>query len=462
MDSPHLTALSDLPSVNSLLEDGRLEAIPHAVAVRAARAAVDQARVRLRSGEEVAADLVPRVLEFVHALRAPHLRRVINATGVVVHTNLGRAPLAPEVAARVAEVAGGYSNVEMALSSGRRGGRLDGVTDRLCRLSGAAAALAVNNNAAAVLLALQALADKGEVVISRGELVEIGGSFRVPAIISAGGAKMVEVGTTNRTRVSDYAAAITSNTRVLLRVHPSNFRQEGFTERASRQDLAALASKSGIPLVEDLGSGLMGDRLCVAGTGSDGGEDPVDEVIAAGVDVVCFSGDKLLGGPQAGLIVGGSQWVEMMRVHPLYRALRLDKVMLTALEATLRMIDEGRGSEVPTRSMLERTPEECGLAAKRLAKKMSALPGVEVSVEEDVGWTGGGALPGLALPSAVVAVRGCNPEALARVLRGGTPSVVGRVARDAFLVDPRTLLAGEDELVVDRLQSALAAVAVGG
>ncbi|MCK6506330.1 L-seryl-tRNA(Sec) selenium transferase [Myxococcota bacterium] len=439
--------LRSLPAIHELLADPRLLALPRPLALRCARAAVDQARQELRAGGSAPPDLAQVALALAQAARAPHLRPVVNATGIPIHTNLGRAPLAPEAAEAVAQVARGYCNVELDLESGRRGGRLAGVAGPLRALCGAEDAVAVNNNAAAVLLVLTALARGRAVVVSRGELVEIGGSFRVPEVISAGGARLVEVGATNRTRVADYAGAIDEQTALLLRVHPSNFRMEGFTERPDRVGLVALARQRAVPLVEDLGSGLLG---ALPG-GVQGEEEPVDAVLGAGVDLVCFSGDKLLGGPQAGIIAGRADLVAACRQHPLYRALRLDKLVLAALEATLRLYLEGRADEVPVRAMLARGPAECQAVARRLA---AALPGARV--EDDVGYSGGGALPARGLPTRVLALPVPDPDALARRLRLGAPAVVARVARDALIIDPRTLLFGDEA----RLLQALAAAGV--
>jgi len=436
-------SLSDLPSISSLLVDSRLEALPHALAVRAARMVVDEARVAMLAGGALPEDMAGRAAHRAALLRKGALRRVINATGIVIHTNLGRAPMAEEAVRAAADVARGYANLEMTLDDGKRGGRLSGVMEHAIALSGAEAAVAVNNTAAAVMMVLTALAAGREVLVSRGELVEIGGSFRVPDIVSAGGAKLVEVGTTNRTRASDYEAAITDQTALILRVHPSNFKQVGFIERPDRAALVALGKARGIPVVEDLGSGLLGPGLKVAGHAADpAAEDAVARAVACGVDLVCFSCDKLLGGPQAGIIVGQAEAVAALRKHPIYRAVRLDKMTLAALETTLRMMREGRANEIPVRSMLAMTPEECGLVAKRIA---ADIPGAVV--QEDIGYSGGGALPGEALPTSVVVIPGGNPEARSAALRQENPPIVVRVSRDAVVVDPRTLLPGDEEQV---------------
>ena len=436
----------DLPSVARLIQDPALEGLSHSLAVRVPRETIDEARQRIRRGETVP-PLGVAAAERAEAMGRPRLRRVINATGIVLHTNLGRAPLAPEAAAAAAAVAGGFSNLEMHLDSGKRGGRLAGISGALTALTGAEAAIAVNNNAAAVLLALTALARGKEVIVSRGELVEIGGSFRVPDVISDGGAKLVEVGATNRTRIEDYANAITENTAVLLRVHASNFRMIGFTARPGRDELVSLARERGILVVDDLGSGLLGSAPAM--------ERPVDvleaeELVAGaivdGVDAVCFSGDKLLGGPQAGMVVGRAAVIQRMRKHPLYRALRLDKMVLAALEATLLLYRKGvADTRVPTRYMLAKPAAQCRMEAEAIA---AALPGARV--EADTSYSGGGALPEQGLPTFVVALSVARPDALSTLLRVGEPPIVARVARDTLRIDPRTLLPGEaDQVALD-------------
>jgi L-seryl-tRNA(Ser) seleniumtransferase len=289
--------------------------------------------------------------------------------------------------------------------------------------------------------------------VSRGELVEIGGSFRVPEIVEAGGANLVEVGTTNRTRTEDFANAITDRTALILRVHPANFKQIGFIERAPRDELVALGRERGVLVVEDLGSGLLGAPMLLAGQPMPADSDePVDAVVRSGIDLVCFSGDKLLGGPQAGIVVGRADLVEKLRRHPMYRAMRLDKMGLAALEATLRIIREGREDDIPVRSMLARTVEDCRVIGEQIA---AAIPGA--SLEEDVGFSGGGALPGTGLPTTVVAIRGGDVEAWSAELRRGDPPVVARVARDALIVDPRTLLPGDVERLIDCVNGVISA-----
>ena len=417
--------LRDLPSVDRLLGDEVLARAPRRLATAAARAALEQARIAIRDGIEPG-DLVVSARAELERLAAPALRRVLNATGVIVHTNLGRAPLAPAALARAVEVGGSYSNLELDLTSGARGSRQDHVADALVRLTGAEAALVVNNNAAAVLLALAALAEDREVVVSRGELLEIGDSFRIPDVLARSGARMVEVGTTNRTRALDYERAITTETAVLLRVHQSNFRIVGFTESPTTAELAVVARAAGLVLVDDLGSGSLADI---------GDEPTAAASLAAGADLVCFSGDKLLGGPQAGIVVGRAELVERLRRHPLQRALRADKLTLAALEGTLALHEdpERARQEIPVLRMLDEPVERVRERAERLA----GLIGGEV--EETVARVGGGALPLAELPSAACAIE----ESLAAPLRLGDPPVLGIVRDGRLLLDARTLTDAE-------------------
>jgi L-seryl-tRNA(Ser) seleniumtransferase len=417
--------------------------------LRAVRGGLEDVRKRLLDGDGAGA--LPFGIEpFFDDVRARlgrerqrSLRRVINATGIVVHTNLGRAPLAAAALEAVAEVAAGYSNLELDLASGGRGSRYRAVDGLLCRVTGAEAALAVNNNAAAVLLALGALARGGEVVVSRGELVEIGGSFRMPDIIAQSGARLVEVGTTNRTRPADYERAITAETRVLLKVHPSNYRVVGFTATVTTGELAALGRAHGLPVMEDLGSGALVD-LRRYGLPH---EPTAREVLAAGADVVTFSGDKLLGGPQAGMVLGRREIVERLKGHPLLRAVRIDRLSLAALEATLRLyLDEGRLAEsLPVLRMLAQGARELEARAERLRASLERLGGLDVRLDEGIGYAGGGSLPEEGIPSRLVTVRaaGLGADALARRLRAHRPAVVGRIAAGRFVMDVRTLADGD-------------------
>jgi L-seryl-tRNA(Ser) seleniumtransferase len=416
--------LRDLPSVDELLRDERLASEPHELAVAAARAALSHAREAIEQGTDPGS-LVEAALRELARMRRPSLRRVLNATGVLVHTNLGRAPLSSAALARVAEVAGGYSNLEYDLERGERGSRQDHLASLLGQLTGGEAALVVNNNAAAVLLALAALAEGREVVVSRGELIEIGDGFRIPDVLARSGARLVEVGTTNRTRARDYEQAIGPDTAVLLRVHQSNFRVVGFAERPELAELAELAQRHDLPLVDDLGSGALAPV----------GDEPTPaESLRAGADLVCFSGDKLLGGPQAGIVVGRAPLVERLRRHPLQRALRADKLTLAALEGTLALaLDPATRADLPVLRMLHEPLESVRARAERLA----GLVGGEV--EETVARVGGGALPLAELPSAACAVE----EDLAERLRLGDPPVVAVVRDGRTLLDCRTLTDAE-------------------
>jgi L-seryl-tRNA(Ser) seleniumtransferase len=417
-----------------LLADERLAHEPHELTVEAARVVLERAREEIRAGGEPE-PLVEAVLEEISRARRPSLRRVLNATGVLVHTNLGRAPLAASALARVAEVGGGYSNLEYDLERGERGSRQDHLAALLRRLTGAEAALVVNNNAAAVLLALAALAEGREVVVSRGELIEIGDGFRIPDVLARSGARLVEVGTTNRTRAADYERAIGSDTALLLRVHQSNFRVVGFTERPGLEELAAIAKRADLPLVDDLGSGALTAL---------GDEPTAAESLRAGADLVCFSGDKLLGGPQAGVVVGGVELVERLRRHPLQRALRADKLTLAALEGTLTLaLDPATRDEVPVLRMLHEPVDRVRARAERLA----GLVGGEV--EETVARVGGGALPLAELPSAACAVA----EKLAEPLRLGEPAVIGIVRDGRLLLDCRALTDAEIDEVAAAVES---------
>jgi L-seryl-tRNA(Ser) seleniumtransferase len=417
--------LRDLPSVDELAREAG-----DPLAVDAARAVIERAREEIQAGAEPG-DLAARLREELADARRPRLRRVLNATGVVVHTNLGRAPLAEEALARVVEAGRGYSNLEYDLGEGVRGSRQDHAAAILRRLTGAEAALVVNNNAGAVLLALAALAEGRDVVVSRGELIEIGDGFRIPDVLARSGARLVEVGATNRTRAADYERAIGPETALLLRVHQSNFRVVGFEERPRLEEVAAVARRHNLPLVDDLGSGHVSasNRLLL------GQEEPTArESLAAGADLVCFSGDKLLGGPQAGIVLGRAELVERLRRHPLQRALRIDKLSLAALEGTLLL-----HLEAPERIPVLRTLAQSSGTVRERAERLAAATGGEV--EETVGRVGGGALPLAELPSFACALE----ESLAEPLRAGEPPVVGVVRDGRLLLDCLTLTDEEAE-----------------
>ena len=420
--------LRDLPSVDELARD-----VNDPLAVAAARVVLEQAREEIRAGAEPG-DLDARLRDELARARQPRLRRVLNATGVIVHTNLGRAPLAAEAIARVEEVARGYSNLEYDLTAGARGSRQDHVADILRRLTGAEAALVVNNNAAAVLLALAALAEGREVLVSRGELIEIGDGFRIPDVLARSGARLREVGTTNRTRAGDYEKAIGDETALILRVHQSNFRVVGFTELPPLRHLAQVAQSHKLPLVDDLGSGVLVELA---------DEPSAKESLAAGADLVTFSGDKLLGGPQAGIVVGRADLVERLRRHPLQRALRADKLTLAALEGTLALY-----LDAPERIPVLRMLRDDGVRAR--AERLASLTGG--TVEETVARVGGGALPLAELPSFACALE----EELAAPLRSTEPPVVGIVRDGKLLLDCRTLTDDEVDEVARAVASARA------
>ncbi|MDP1570668.1 MAG: L-seryl-tRNA(Sec) selenium transferase [Vicinamibacterales bacterium] len=371
---------------------------------------------------------------------------VINATGVIVHTNLGRAPLAPAALAHLVAVAQGYSNLEYDLERGARGSRTVHAERLLTLATGAEAAVVVNNNAAATMLMLAGLASGREVLISRGELVEIGGGFRVPDVMAQSGATLREVGTTNRTRVSDYTVAAGPKTALILRVHPSNFRVEGFTERPSLPALVEAGRAVGVPVAEDLGSGNLQDGWAF--------EPPVRASLEAGVDLVCFSGDKILGGPQAGILAGRRALVDRLRAHPLMRALRVDKLTLAALEATLLEHLAGRAADtVPVARMIAMPVAAIEARARALAATLAAA-GWSVEVLEGGSAVGGGSAPGLELPTRLVAVSraGLSADALEGRLRGGRPPIIARIVDDRVVLDLRTVAPGEDDTIVNALR----------
>lgn len=389
---------------------------------------------------------------------APSLRPVINATGVIVHTNLGRAPLARPAVDRIAAVAG-CSNLEFDLDRGVRGSRAVHARALLERLTGAEDAAVVNNNAAAVLLTLAALADGREAIVSRGELVEIGGGFRIPDVLRQSGALLREVGATNRTRPADYAAAITDRTALILRVHPSNFRIEGFAERPPLAAVTEIGQRFGVPVVEDLGSGNLLDRPAGSGGGRGGAWDEphVGASLEAGVAVCCFSGDKLLGGPQAGLIVGRRGALERIRRHPLMRAVRVDKLALAALEATLLEYAAGRAERsVPVAAMIRTAVETLDARAQRIAGRLAATAGVTAAVAAGESVVGGGASPGATIPSRLLQVRldGCGPDRLETLLRRASPPVIGRIEQDQVVLDLRTVREEDDDALTAALEQA--------
>jgi L-seryl-tRNA(Ser) seleniumtransferase len=447
-------SLSELPAVHELA--AALDA-PHVLAVAAARRAIDERRAQVLAGAAPQTELVARARELLAALEQPSLRQVINATGVIVHTNLGRAPLPASAKAAVDRAADGYSNLELDLATGERGSRHAHVESVLIELTGAQAALVVNNGAAAVLLAAAALAGAGRaIVVSRGQLVEIGGGFRIPEVIAQSGARMVEVGTTNRTRLEDYEQAVARNADQLgavLRVHPSNFRSVGFVEDVSIEALCGL----GVPVIDDVGSGVLADA---AGIPALADEPALRQSVAAGAALVCCSGDKLLGGPQAGLLVGHTDAVAAARKHPLARALRIDKLSLAALEATLRLYRDPQRAreEIPVLRMLDSDEQTLADRAHRLAQAI----GGETQIVRATAKVGGGALPLLELEGPSVALAGDRrPEAVMRALREGDPPVIARIHDGQVLLDPRTLADAQIEAVAAAARRAVRATAAG-
>lgn len=445
---PSIEQLRRRPAVASLERDHG-----HAATVGALRRAADAVRAAIASGErvgsseEAALAIEARARALLHEEGRGSLRPVINATGVVLHTNLGRAPLAETALERLLAIARGYSNLEYDVDEGARGSRHVHAERLLTALTGAEAAAVVNNNAAATLLILAALAAGREVIVSRGELVEIGGGFRVPDVMAQSGAALREVGTTNRTRIADYRAAITSRTALLLRVHPSNFRMEGFTERPRLDELAALARETQIPLVEDLGSGRIAEEL--------EWEPSVQASLAAGADLVCFSGDKLLGGPQCGVIAGRASLVRALQRHPLMRALRVDKLTLAALEGTLLEYRARRAaSSVPVVRMLTLPPDVLEARAERLAAQLRDA-GWDATTRSGTSAVGGGSAPGVELPTTLVAL--AHPEWSARTLdrrlRALDPPVIARIEDDRVVLDPRTILEQHEPALLSQLAS---------
>jgi L-seryl-tRNA(Ser) seleniumtransferase len=463
-----LSELRELPPVDALLgeaDPGAPEGAPRRLRLAWIREVLEEARAEIRTaaagaenGSEGALPargraawievLRERLRRRAEGRRERKLRRVVNATGVLLHTNLGRAPLPAAAIEALLETGTGYSNLEMDLGAGRRSSRLAPIRELLPELTGAEAGFAVHNNAAAVYLALSALARGREVVVSRAHLVEIGGSFRLPAIMAASGARLVEVGSTNRTRRSDYAEALTPETGLILKVHPSNFRIVGFTEEVATVTLAELAAERGVPLFEDLGSGALAQHGDLAFD-----EPQVQDSLRMGADLVSFSGDKLLGGPQAGILVGKRAVIERLEKDPVARVVRLDKTALGALEATLEAyLDPGSLRErIPVLGLLARDETALEDLAGRLADRLRRALGAtwRVEVLETSGEVGGGSLPGLALPSRAVAIgaEGWEPDRIARVLRCADPAVVGRIEKDRYLLDVRSLLEGEEERI---------------
>lgn len=461
-----MSLLKSIPKVDRILQldtiRGLLDSRPRPVVLAAIRAVLAEMRQAALEGnvapEELTEQTVARrVVQTCEDLCAASLRRVINGTGVVIHTNLGRSLLTDAAKEQLLESAFSYTNLELDLATGERGSRYSHVEGLLCELTGAEAALVVNNNAAAVLLALASLASGREVVVSRGELVEIGGSFRIPEVMAQSGALLREVGTTNRTHIRDYREALSQETGLLLKVHPSNFAVMGFVAAVETDELVAVGREVGIPMMADLGSGSLVDLSPLLGCH----EPTVQELVRAGVDIITFSGDKLLGGPQAGIIVGKRQWLAPLRRHPLLRALRIDKLTLAALEATLRIYrDERRAlSEIPTLRLLTASTADLSRRGRRLLSRLRrVLPHeVKVALQEGHSQVGGGALPLLHLPTVLISVEaeGMSPGDVEKALRGSPIPVLGRIHKGKFLLDLRTILDND----LSSLAAGLAALA---
>lgn len=449
--------LRKLPSVDELLRSEvfapYVREYGRELAVEAAREAIDRARRKILAGESCppTEEIAREAITILSEKFAPSIFPVINATGVIIHTNLGRAPLSAEARAAMEAVARGYCNLEFDLKQGRRGSRYVHAEELLTKLTGAEAALVVNNNAGAVLLILSALARGREVIISRSQLVEIGGGFRIPDVMRQSGAILVEVGTTNRTYLRDYEEAITENTALILRAHRSNFRLTGFIHDVTLSELTELAHRHGLYLMDDLGSGALLDTSRYGLSH----EPMVQESLAAGADVVCFSGDKLLGGPQAGVIVGKKEIIERLKKFPLTRALRVDKITLAGLQATLLHYLKGEAEQkIPVWRMISAEPVELKRRAQRWARRLRQA-GIRAQVIEGFSAVGGGSLPGETLPTWLLALQLPSPDAIARALRNYNPPIIARIEEDMLLFDPRTVFPEEEETLLRGIEEAI-------
>ncbi len=468
--------LRKIPSVDEILSREEildlLSVHPRAVVVEAIRKGLERLRKEILNRDDLSGDeevllsfenIFPLFQKEINLQVQPRLRRVINATGIVIHTNLGRAPLHPLAINHMVEVAKAYSNLEYDLALGERGDRYSHVEEILCRLSGAESALVVNNNAGAVLLCLNTLSEGREVVISRGELVEIGGAFRIPDVMKRSGAFLREVGTTNRTHLNDYQRAIGPQTGLLLKVHTSNFRVMGFVSEVSLNELVQMGREHHLPVMEDLGSGCFVD-LTQYGMEK---EPTVQDAIRTGVDVVTFSGDKLLGGPQAGIILGKKDILESIKVNPLTRALRIDKLTLAALESTLLLyLDEKRAmEEIPTLRMLGLDTRKLKRRGRRLLKRLQekVKKGVQFTLKEDVSQVGGGALPLQELPTIILSVKSPDRSvnSLEGSLRKGDPPIISRISKDELVFDMRTVFDEEIPILAQGIEKALMKIAEG-
>ncbi len=446
------TAFDSIPAVHKIWQEfSHPWPVPKVWIEWATRDELDRVRQAAKEGTRApnAATLAQAILERAQDLARPHLRPILNATGVIIHTNLGRSPLASEILDQVNAVAAGYSTLEYDLQRGTRGSRHDHVSRLVEVLTGAEAAMVVNNNAAAVLLALSALAKDREVIVSRGELVEIGGSFRIPEVMALSGARLREVGATNKTHLRDYAAAIAENTGLLLKVHQSNFRVIGFTQSVSTADLVALGHRHHIPVMEDLGSGVVFPFVL------DGIEEPsVKGVVSTGIDLVTFSGDKLLGGPQAGLVAGHRDWIDAMKRYPLARAVRVDKMTLAALEVVIRWYLEGEEGRLPLWRMIRMSLDELQVRTKSVAERLQRrLPStVHVTIADDSSEIGGGSMPGCRLPTKVLRLKGgVKTEEWERQLRRANIPVVCRIQHGELIFDLRTIFPSQETLLIDTI-----------
>jgi L-seryl-tRNA(Ser) seleniumtransferase len=451
-------AFRSLPGIDKLLSDPRLQTVaslfPHDLVVSVARQRLDRERSAITRGKALTPldEIIESIVSVLQGLEKPNLRPLINATGVILHTNLGRAPLSRDAIFAMEQVSKGFSNIEFEIESGKRGSRQSLIEPLICRLTGAEAALVVNNNASAVLLGLAALAKRKEIIVSRGQAVEIGDSFRIPDVMRQSGAKLIEIGTTNCTYIADYENAVTERTVGLMRVHSSNFKVVGFTHATTIQELGALAQKRDIVLFDDLGSGCFLDTAVY-------GLDPeptVQESIAAGAGLAFFSGDKLVGGPQAGIIVGKKVLVDKLRKHPLARAVRTDKIRLAGLAATLIHYLKGEAlQKVPVWMMISTPVADL---ARRAHTWAEAIPGLAEVIEGD-SMVGGGSLPGGTLPTTLLALRSPHKKAqnfardLAQQLRRHEIPIIARISEDVLLLDPRTVFPEEDNIVVAALRS---------
>lgn len=452
-----------LPSVSELLEATELadvrRSVPHDSLVAALRRELDRARSDIAAGRPVAptsSDLLASAIASLQIDLRPSLRTVLNATGIVLHTNLGRAPMAESAAHAAYDAARGYLNLELDLATGERSSRQNAVRAGICRLTGAEAATAVNNCAAATVIVLRALAAGKEVIVSRGQLIEIGGSFRIPEILAVSGATLREVGTTNITRAADYEKAIGPNTGAIMRVHASSYRVRGFTQSASIDELVAIGRKHDVPVIDDVGSGAAVDFAALGFPD----EPLVGEGIRAGADVVLFSGDKLLGGPQAGIIAGKRRWIDAIEKDPFMRAVRLDKMALAALGATLALYrDPAQAlSEVPVLRMLTTPIKVLRHRCERLAERIRVLDGISaVEVLDDTAYIGGGSLPDQAIPTVVLAVtaKDLSEDEFTRRLRVGTPALLARIRQGRVLFDLRTIFESQEADLVTAVASAV-------